>query len=384
MKWSVRRYPVTPWLSRVRYAILAMSSLLVLSSCARVTPVPTPGQAPEAPAVTPSKVPTPRETPPHVPPRSMPLSSQATVPNPADTLLYDRFEYVVDRDDPNASAIFQQQGRWSGAKTVHSRPGANGYLYTASRIPGYGGAFPGSTSNRVLVMEALPHSRGAQTDFYLQYGDGENPAYANTIPGNVWFQFWIYINHYGEQKSHVDARNKFIYPCNGSYPCHTGKWLIGLVDHSTEPFWKRLGSPSSRGGFMTTTANVFGDISEVTNATATAHENRYKFGHTNTSEYVAVNRWTLVKIHIDTSTESGKYEAWMRPMGGTWVKVAEWIDGVTRGLSWRINPAHVGGHRVIRMPTTMGRASGSGYDSWFYMDDFAMARSESGLPVYNR
>ena len=74
----------------------------------------------------------------------------------------------------------------------------------------------------------------------------------------------------------------------------------------------------------------------------------------------------------------------MRPLGGSWLKVVEWIDGVTPGFTWRINAASVGGHRVIRMPSTIGRASetAQNYDAWIYMDDFAIARSESGLPVY--
>ena len=70
-------------------------------------------------------------------------------------------------------------------------------------------------------------------------------------------------------------------------------------------------------------------------------------------------------------------------MGGGWTKVVEWIDGVTPVFTWTVSAAHVGGHRAFRMPTTMGRASGSGYDSWYYMDDFAMAISEAALPQYS-
>jgi hypothetical protein len=114
--------------------------------------------------------------------------------------------------------------------------------------------------------------------------------------------------------------------------------------------------------------------------------NRQKLGQTNTSKYITANRWTLVKIHLDTSTQSGRYEAWMRPIGGSWVKVVEWIDGMTPGFTWKIHPTHVGGHRVLRMPTTIGSATASRglYDSWIYMDDFAMARSEAGLPQYQQ
>jgi hypothetical protein len=106
--------------------------------------------------------------------------------------------------------------------------------------------------------------------------------------------------------------------------------------------------------------------------------NQFKLGQTNVGENLTPNRWTLVKIHIDTSTTSGSYEAWLKPLGGSWVKVAEWIDGVTPDFSWIIPADDVGGHRVLRMPTTINDV-----DSWIYLDDFAMATSEADLPVYS-
>lgn len=68
----------------------------------------------------------------------------------------------------------------------------------------------------------------------------------------------------------------------------------------------------------------------------------------------------------------------MKPLGGRWMKVAEWIDGQTPNFSWIIPTQNVGGHRVFRMPTTI-----EGADSWIYMDDFAMATTEDSLPVYD-
>jgi hypothetical protein len=232
-------------------------------------------------------------------------------------------------------------------------------------------------------MEALPDSRGFQTDFYLEYGDGENAAYNNAVPGNVWFQFWIYVNHYGSQRSRFDARNKFIYACNTAYPCHSHKWMLSLGSLSTEPFWENLGTPSQGDAFLNNGVNM--EVATVTNTRAGA-DNEWKLGQTNTSQRITANRWTLVKIHLDTSTQSGRYEAWMRPLGGSWTKVVEWIDGVTPGFTWKINADQVGGHRTFRMPTTIGRAkkSAQNYDAWIYLDDFAMARSEAGLPQYGQ
>ena len=103
-------------------------------------------------------------------------------------------------------------------------------------------------------------------------------------------------------------------------------------------------------------------------------------GQTDLSERIVRNRWTLVKIHMDTSTSSGQFEAWLKPLGGQWVKVVDWADG-QNGLDWTV--ATPGGHSVFRMPTTIGRATNTDlYDSWMYLDDFTMANSENDLPVY--
>ena len=105
--------------------------------------------------------------------------------------------------------------------------------------------------------------------------------------------------------------------------------------------------------------------------------NEFKLGQQDTSENITPNRWTLVKIHYDTSTPQGTYEAWMKPLGGQWVKVAEWIDGVTPNFTWNIASSDIGGHAMFRMPSTV-----DGPDSWIYLDDFAIATSEEDLPIY--
>ncbi|MEK7704948.1 MAG: hypothetical protein AAB426_08315 [Myxococcota bacterium] len=300
-----------------------------------------------------------------------------------ELVFFDDFEYAVGRDDANAPTLFAAHG-WNGAKTEQAgQDGANGWLYTATSIPGYGGSLPGTSSTSVLVMEARPGSEGFQTDFYLEYGDGENAAYDNAVPGNVWFQFWIYVNHYGTELSQFDE-GKFIYACNTAYPCHSHKWMLSLGADSTEPYWESLGAPTDGTVFFNNGVNtIYDNVCTVTNTGADAG-NEWKLGQTDTSELITANRWTLVKVHLDTSTTSGTYEAWMRPMGGAWTKVVEWIDGVTPGFTWAVNPAQVGGHRTFRMPSTIGRASDTApkYDAWFYMDDFAMATSEAALPVY--
>ena len=98
------------------------------------------------------------------------------------------------------------------------------------------------------------------------------------------------------------------------------------------------------------------------------------------ADWVRPNRWTLVKMHFDTSTSNGSWEMWKRPYGGSWVKTAEWISGTTPGFTWNIPSP--GGHRFLRMPTTVGTVSGPWYDAWMYMDDFIIATAEEDLPVY--
>ena len=299
---------------------------------------------------------------------------------PQGLLFFDSFEYSVSRNnaaDPSGTNNpFTAQGGWTRVKSENTTGSHNGYIYTTSTIPGYNGPFPGTNSNSVLAVESLPASMGSQTDFYLQYGD-ENAA-ANTVPGNVWFQFWIYSNNYddpmnqNDQISQFDGRLKFIYPCNGPYPCQQGNisWLNCLGMTTGEPFWANEDSTEL---FMTTVDpyDLYIDYR------AAPDWNRFKLGQTDVSENITPNRWTLVKIHYDTSSTSGVFEAWMKPIGGSWTKVSEWIDGQTPDFSWNIPVQDIGGHRVFRMPTTV-----DDFDSWLYLDDFAMATSESDLPVY--
>ncbi len=294
-------------------------------------------------------------------------------------IFFDDFNYVVGKNDPDAVTLFKTKGGWWNAKTLQTNGGgANGFLYTVDQIPGYSGNFPGRNSKRVLAIEALPSTYGFQTSFQLTYGDISAPK--NTIPGNVWFQFWIYPNYYGDQLSKFNGRNKFIYPCNGTYPCHTNKWLLETGSYSHQPHNNYLGKPSTKGMYLFSKDNMIGNIKYSRADSWDAS----KIGQSNINDYIAVNRWTLVKIHYDTSSIDGTFEAWLKPKGGDWIKVVEWISGVTPYFSWKIPTSEVGGHRVFSMPTTIpGGGKDALFDSWIYLDDFAMAMSENDLPKYS-
>lgn len=296
-------------------------------------------------------------------------------------LFYDSFEYGVKREGDSLDA-FQAHG-WNGGKAINlhgegqSRGG--GYIYTVEKIPGYSGTFPGKNSSRVLVLEARPSILNRQTDFYLHYGKGKD----NSLPGNLWLQFWVYINSYddpedkNDQESHFARNGKFIYPTKDKYPTHSGNWLLGMSANSKEPLHDDLGKwPES---FYLHLA----DYENIKYRRRNGKDN-WKIGPTNLDERFSVNQWVLVKLHIDTSSNSGRFEQWLKPMGANWTKVAEYIDGVTPNFRWKI-PAHeVGGHRAFRMPTTHNpcRDRQKSCDWWIYIDDFSIANSEDALPVY--
>lgn len=297
---------------------------------------------------------------------------------------FDNFEYVVDRDgDPDAGySAITNQGHWEHAK-AENMPNASGkgYIYTTTDIPGYEGTFPGINSSRVLVMEARPVTLGFETDFYLQFGQG---SIDNTVPANVWFQFWMYPVYFEDQKSEFENRFKFIYPCNGGYGCQADniKWL-NTIGHTTgNPFWANRDTRDTTELYITTLDPFPDDTTSDFQWAGSVPYDAHKIGQTNVNENIAHNRWTLVTLHYDTSSSAagGTFQAWLKPLGGTEVQVANWVNGTPvegQAFTWTIPSGQEGGHRMFRMPTTV-----NDHDFWIYMDDFAIATSRSDLPVY--
>ena len=264
---------------------------------------------------------------------------------------------------------------WNNAKS-QAWANAAGYLYTATSIPGFTGTFP-SGGSRVLAIEAAPGTFKTQTDFYLQLGNESTPE---KIPGNVWLQFWVYPQDFGSQRSLHGTRNKFLYVSNDTYPSHSHKWMVGEKSYSYNPHnTSPHGNPSAT--FWWTMSSASG-VSTLAYAGPGADPSRAdEIGPQNLSAVMAPNRWTLVKMNFDTSTTAGRWRVWIKTPSGAWVQVANWQHGVN-GLTWTIPPESVGGHRMLRMPTTVGSATSQFYNYWMYLDDFAMATAESALPVY--
>ena len=310
-------------------------------------------------------VPTPVPVPPPTPtPTPVPVPEPTPVPT-GNLLFRDPFDYTVDRNTPGAASIFMSRG-WSGAKTQQDTTRhPNGYLYTVNAIPGHE-SLPMPSGSKALCLEALPATLGNQTDFYLEYAKG--------LPGNVWIQFWYFINHTGTQLSAMDIQ-KLIYACNGDYPCHDYRWMLTLSTNSDEPFLNSTDG-SMGDAYLNLQANptYSGDTVTATNPGEVGHE--WQMGHTNLDERIRPNRWQRITLHMDTSTNNGVWEAWIKPQGGTEVKVANWISGQS-GFQWNIPVP--GGHAGFRLPTTVGRASGAGADQWAYMQDFCIATTRDAL-----
>ena len=275
-------------------------------------------------------------------------------PTPTNQVFRDTFDYVVDRNVAGAEAIFQAHG-WVGCKTQQDTTRhPNGYIYTVDAIPNQT-----PITGRALCLEALPTTLGGQTDFYLEGG---------ALPANVWFRFNLFINHVPGQESIMDEQ-KFIYACNGDYPCHDYRWMLSLATNSADPLWQTV--DGSQGDcFLNLSANPTYSADTVTNAASTNVGYEWRMGQNNLTERVRPNRWQEITLHIDTSTNNGIYEAWIND-----VKVAEYISG-QNGFQWNI-PAP-SGHAHFRMPTTVGRTSG-GPDNWMYLQNFRIAESKGSL-----
>jgi hypothetical protein len=289
-------------------------------------------------------------------------------------LVFDDFDYRVDREDTGAEAAFVTQGPWSVAKSQQDSPKAGGRLYTVSSIPDLQLPWPNGNA-RALCLETLAVDQ--QSDFYLQIGDGLT---RNEIPGDVWFQWWHLSAATASQPSRIHARNKWLYPSNDGYGSHTNRWLIELGAFNYNPTMDAPhGDPSDGQQFISMRDAMAGTVKYA----AADPSNQTKLGQVTTSAYIVPNQWNLVKIHIDTSSASSNvFEAWVRQYGKEWTKVAEWIGGTTRNFTWAQDDDG-GGHSVLRWPTTIpGNYPGSNYDQWHYVQDFAMARTEEDLPTY--
>jgi hypothetical protein len=289
---------------------------------------------------------------------------------PGEIVFFDDFEYVVERDVPGARETFQAAG-WDWAKSEEDEGGA-GYLYTTTSIDGFAGTFPATGSTRVLALEARPTMYPPppdfpypQTDFYLQYGAEGGPL--DTIPANVWIQFWVYLADTPSTPSQFNTRNKFFYPTasvDPPFPSADERWLFM---NGRQGFEAEAGAPADNFLCMRPPAAFRSDADPV---------DANKLGQNLSSKQILANEWYLVRLHVDISQSEGVWEAWIRAQSEPeLIKIAEWIGGVTPNFTWSLPEEQRSGPRQLRIPTTVNE-----FDSWMYMDDLYFATGPGPLP----
>jgi hypothetical protein len=307
-------------------------------------------------------------------------SSGGAVVIPAGVLFYDDFEYTAPRIGKTSASNnpFVNTGGWTSLKDEDIAVGsAHGYLYTVTSIDGYAGILPGRNGTHALMLECVGGTAVAQTDYYVSlFNTATDPS--GSIPPDVWFQFWIYPLNTATFPSQWGARNKFIYPSNDTYPSNDLRWLYQIGSANVNP---NCSSVSNTAGCLSMMIDSRGGTFTIDPGDDCAG-GASKLGMETISEYMVANRWTLVKIHIDTSTSAGTYEEWMRPMNGSWTKVSDWRSGVyPTGFTW--DPNFYTGHKELRIPTTWLGNNAVPPDSYTLLGDFAMAGTEANLPTYS-
>lgn len=274
-------------------------------------------------------------------------------------IISDDFNYVASRDDISARTAFMAQG-WTGVKSVQTDPtrSPRGHLYTEEGR---------------LAMESHADGFAGQTDFYLQLGNETSPNYEN-IPGRLRVEFDYEV----DVTSIFDRHDKFLYPGRRYYPqgyitdaagnrvldaegneMMSYLWILGTSTSSNETNGSiplELGAGADTYLFLRPVHADFRNASEYPT-------NMNKLGpNLRTDKYLSSGCTHRVVVQIDTSTQSGRFELWVDGY-----KTHEWIDGVTPNFSWRIPTSMVGGHSILRAPTTL-----SGGESKQWLDNFRL------------
>lgn len=296
----------------------------------------------------------------------------------AFVIFQDGFEYIAPLPGDNQVSNAWISHGWNFAKDEAIWPGdgcsagAKGYLTTETSIPGYNGSFPGKIGGSSRVVKfylrsgtCFAQTGYGQTDVWLK-AQGSDNTY---IPQNVWYQFWIYINHYGSEVSGIPNYCKLLYPSHdGAYPNIDIPYLVtiggaycnasGTWYHDPFSDWP----PASQGAALIYNHQSAGGADS---------------GINDTSHYIATNAWHLVKIHIDHTTQYGTYKQWID--GNVVINNTNenWAQG--GAVDWQ----H--GHRsVMLIPQWPGNPNDIKVDAWVYFDDFVIATTEADLPTYGQ
>ena len=240
----------------------------------------------------------------------------------ARVVFSDRFEYAVGRSDPNAAQVFVQNG-WSHAKTQQNSSGASGYLHTVTSIPGL--YRPVSWHELISVV-------------YRRWRLCHRPWGPNRLLSPVgWKQCrlrglhsWrcvVPVLQYPPQFRQPDLRLRLTrkVPVCVQHRLPVPQPSVGMihsgsVSYDPDNMWP-LGDPS-RGEFLWALRQSAG-VSNIVNSLGDPYA-QGNIGSPNHTEWMRPNRWTLVKMHFNTTHTTGNsWEVWLRPQNGNWTKVSE-------------------------------------------------------------
>lgn len=305
-------------------------------------------------------------------------------------LFFDDFNYTVAYNASQAtkSGQFNSARGYSGFKDNVVSAGALGYLYTASSIPGSGAAIPGA-SGRILAAPAI--AGAGQSDFYLNIAPGGEGV--GTLPPDMWIQWWVYINNSGSTGATGNAesttfayRSKWMYPQQSPSTATAGEygWLFVPGADGFESVRETSGNtdsldPGLPASYPTTEAFLALDTETAVNVNVVEYPTnaRKLYQNRNNTVKLTVGQWFLVKQRICVAPGQGQWHAWIRPYGGSFTKVAEWIGGVTPGFTWPCGSQEfTTGYYRMKMPST------EYLNNYKYFADFAIATSEANLPTY--
>lgn len=307
-------------------------------------------------------------------------------------ILFDTFNYTLDRTQSGAGtavSAFQngpEVGGWANVKSENggSPQSGSGWIYIVDEPTGFAGTLP-NPAGRVLAVEARPPDIGGgfyQTDFYLQFGNTDDPLTYGGVPADMWMQFWIYSPATGSEATDNTSRDKFVYGNASISAGQEGGLMLFLGQEAYQTLHDAGWTTSSSNFFVGARPGYLSGPGTGANMSTYSAGDVDKLGFNLANKPIRGDHWTLVKIHLNVSGSQGSLEMWLREQGeSSFTKVMEWIGGTTPNFTWntssndRLGPSH------FRMPTTVNAAS-TGYVKYKYFQDFAIATSESLLPVY--
>jgi hypothetical protein len=322
-----------------------------------------------------------------------------------------------------------------------------GWIFTKTSIPDgdwagdTAGTIPGYYNNTCLKIENYCYTLGDQGEMVLNFGTAASDP--ENIPGDVWFQFWIFFPDDSAQLS-LHNNMKFIYPGKAgvqtsSYQNELLDWLTHFgvggkctpilhqggscrswsqtdtADRYFRPFSEDAGTPTHLSYPWTeNNSPYYGDICTGLGYTDNDHE----LGHVDPDTGMSPGKWYLVRLHYNTSQAA--YNDGQRHLaeGYIWEQgVADfslmyrWQNGQDylpdmsaagygRGgiFTWQLQGSKVGGasegqwgHKAIWWPSNQAPGTPtatSGDHNWYISDFVAIAGTDcgglgvDGLPQY--